>query len=219
MKRIISVLLMCVLSLSLFSCGPAKDPNAEEYANYISGLLNAIYLQDYKAYTEMTGESAEQAAVLYENSVQNTVDILKDHFLIDTSDEEIRSSLAGIVRQLYQKFSYEVVSADYSEDLKGYVVTINVTPVNFMANANAAYGPYVDDQNMRMLNKEFAALSEYEYNKLFAQGVVGLLQTAINSATSLEKVPVQLVLVADANGTVSVSDDDLNRISHKFIGN
>ncbi|MCI8515004.1 MAG: YlaF family protein [Lachnospiraceae bacterium] len=222
-KKWVLVLLAVFAAVCLAGCemgGPKEDPNAEQYNEYVMGLLDANFHGEYEAYMQMTGAGREDAEARYENAVNTLADSLKEYFLIDTNDAEIRDTLKEIAKELYLKSNYTAEEAILDEKTGRYSVNVRIDPLTFFTDVAPEVESYVSDMNTRVMNREFAEMSEADYEKQYAQGLVEILKNHVSSLRYGDAVTVNLVFTFDeANQSTYVTDEELAKVTARLLEN
>lgn len=222
-KKWVLVLLAVLTVLGLTGCKarePQEDPNAEQYNEYVTGLLDANFHGEYQAYMQMTGASKEDAQARYENSVNMLADSLKEYFLIDTKDTEVRETLREIAKELYLKSNYTAAEAILDEETGQYSVNVRIDPLTFFVDVADEVEAYVDDMNERVMNREFVDMSEADYEKTYAKGLVEILKSHVSSPRYGDPVTVNLAFTFDsANQTTYVTDEELAKVAARLLEN
>ena len=218
MKKTAAFILAVMMAFCMVGCGltSSEDPNAKEYENFAVALLDAIFKEDFTAYRNMTGESQSAMKVLYSNNVANTADEIKDHFGLRFMTPEEKEVLHGIVSQVYSKIRYSVTST--AQDAEGaYVVTIDLGVMDFIDLVQADLDAYVDDMNQKMVNRELDNLSTDEYDLLFKNEALKIMETRVNNTAVGEHLTVMLPFKMSADGSATITTDTLHMVSQKLL--
>lgn len=220
-KKWVLVLLMAAAVFCLSGCKekePEEDPNAEQYNEYVEGLLDVNFHGEFEAYMQMTGASREDAEARYENCVNTLADEMKEYFLIDTKDTEIRDTLREIAKELYLNSNYAAAEAILDETTGQYSVNVRIDPLTFFVDVEEEVEAYVDDMNNRVMEREFVDVSEADYEKIYAEGLVEILQDHVSSLSYGDAVTVNLKFTFDeANQTTFVTDEELAKVTARLL--
>ena len=221
MKKWTAVILAVAAVLSLSGCNLSmqkEDVNAEQYVEYAKSLMDANYHGDFTAYMELTGASEEDAQARYEGSVEVLASSLEGYYLIDARDETIRQEINGIARELYQKTNYTVENAVRDEETNLYSVSIRVDPLAILQDAEPEVNDYLDELNERMLNREFEDMTDAEYEKYYAEGIIEILKDNLAGMTYADPVYVTVTFSYDEETqTTYLNDEELARVAQKFL--
>ena len=219
MKKAVALFLAVMMAFCSMSCGlmPSnEDPNAQQYADFATGLLDAIFRENFTAYREMTGESETAVQRLYDNNVANTAHELKNHFGLRFMTTEDKEVLHEVVSKVYSKIRYTVTSTAQDEN-GAYVVTIDLGIMDFLDLVQKDLDAYVDEMNQKMVNRELDNLSTDEYDLLLKDEAVKIMQARVDNTAANEHISVQLPFKMGADGSATITTDTLHMVSQKLL--
>lgn len=216
MKRWMAIFLAAVMGVSLVGCGGKKkeDLNAEQYVAYAQGLMDASFHGQYATYMEMTGATEEEAQARYENRIDALAKGLAEYYLIETHTADVNNRLHVIAEEMYQKTAYSVANAVMDKGTGMYTLEIKVTPLAYLQDVEKPVGDYMDDLNTRMIAREFEDMSDTEYEAMYAEGILGILEEYLPTASYGEDEVVKVSFQYDATSqTTYISDEDLETVA------
>ncbi len=219
MKKWMTMFLAVAAALTMMGCGGEKeDLNAEQYVIYTQGLMDASFHGNYTTYMEMTGATADEAKARYENRVEALAEGLAEYFLIETRTADVNGRLRAIADEMYQRTSYKVKEAVLNEETQMYSVGVEIKPMAFLQDAADPVSDYMSDLNDRMLNREFEDMTDTEYEAMYADGLLKILEEKIQTASYLEEENMTLTFQYDeASQTTFISDEDLIKVARVMI--
>lgn len=211
--RLISGILAAALLagvVCLQGCIKEKNPNLKTYQEYVESLLNINYLGDYELYEQISGSN--NGAEVHEACIADYTDAMINCFAIEESvlTDGQKNALAAISEELCGKASYVVDEAVLSDGI--YTVQVNVKPLNYFETAKTKFDTYIDEFNNRAAQGEFLETSEEEYESEYAEGVIELLDAALDESTYSEETSYTVTILINEAGESYVGDDDLTAI-------
>lgn len=219
MKKRMALLLAAALMITaaFAGCGsPAEDDFARAY---VQGVLDTLYLgqynEDFLAITDY--ESADDLAEDYENGILVETDYFAYYFDVSLLTDETRTMLVELYKELYRFSKYQV--APSSGDESEYMVEVTISPIDVIKNVVEEDIEYYLESFQRLYdNGDFDSLTEAEYEDLYAQGIIALIQDRMADVGYLEDQTVTVSLIQDeADGLYYIQNDGLAEIDEYII--
>lgn len=216
MKRWVAFVLAAIMTFTMIGCGgkEKEDLNAEQYVTYAKGLMDASFHGEYTTYMELTGATEDEAQARYENRIVALAKGLAEYFLIETRTAEVNDRLYAIAEEMYQLTTYKVEAAVLDETTKMYTVNIVVTPMAYLQDVEEPVSDYLDDLNDRMIAREFEDMSDAEYEALYTEGMLEILEEYLPTASYVADETIKVTFQYDeASQTTFISDADLEKVA------
>ncbi|MBR5474455.1 MAG: hypothetical protein IKU83_03485 [Lachnospiraceae bacterium] len=216
MKRWVAFVLAAIMTFTMIGCGgkEKEDLNAEQYVTYAKGLMDASFHGEYTTYMELTGATEDEAQARYENRIIALAEGLAEYFLIETRTAEVNDRLYAIAEEMYQLTTYKVEAAVLDETTKMYTVNIVVTPMAYLQDVEEPVSDYLDDLNDRMIAREFEDMSDAEYEALYTEGMLEILEEYLPTASYVADETIKVTFQYDeASQTTFISDADLEKVA------
>lgn len=218
-KLTATVVIIALLTLLMVmqGCVKQENPNLKTYQEYVKSLLDVNYLGDYEMYEQISGSNNGED--IYNECIADVADTLAASFAIeeDMLSADMLERLNSVSKELCGKASYSVDKALYSDDI--YTVNVKVKSSNYFETAKVAFDIYIDDFNNRAANGEFLDMTEGEYETTYAEGVIELLEAALDECSYGEESSYIVTIQVNEAGESYVSDDDLSRVAELIFPN
>lgn len=217
-KRMLLLLAAALMITAAFAgCGsPAEDDFAK---TYVQGVLDTLYLgqynEDFLAITDY--ESVDELEEDYENGILVETDYFAYYFDVSLLTDATRSRLAELYKELYSFSKYQV--APSSGDENAYTVEVTVSPIDVIKKVVDEDMDYYLESFQRLYdNGDFDSLTEAEYEDLYAQGIIALIQDRMADVGYLEDQTVTVSLAQDeTDGLYYIQNDGLAQIDEYII--
>ncbi len=211
------VIALLTLLMVMQGCVKQENPNLKTYQEYVKALLDVNYHGDYEMYEQISG--SDNGADIHNECIADVAGLLAASFAIeeDMLSADMLERLNSVSEELCGKASYSVDEAVYSDDI--YTVKVNAESLNYFETAKTAFDTYIDDFNNRAANGEFLDMTEGDYETIYAEGVIELLEAALEECSYGEKSSYIVTIQVNENGESYVSDDDLSRVGQIIFPN
>lgn len=198
-KTLAAAAMLCLLLLC--GCGADFDPAA-----YVKGGLDVLYLGEVsEEYLELVVDTREECLAMYEENVLNEAENFGETFFVGVNDEP-DEALRDFFRAVFAKSSYEV--GEVTETETGYTVAVKISPIDIFTVSYEALEEHDRDFTRRFADGEFEELSGGEIEKLYLQGMIDILSSALDNCGYLDSVTVSLRLEKDEGGVFTVNSED-----------
>lgn len=208
--RKMSVLLVCVMVVSLFSGCAKFDPSA-----YVKALLDNAYLNDSTAFVEQKIGTAEEAAALYEEGIDAEMSGLIEGFDIS---EELQAEFRDFFESVFSQVKYTVGDAEKISN-EEYVVTVTYEQLNVFETTMSLYETATTDYIAEITEKATAG-EEVPSDEEMYEEVVRLLldsfEEAMASAT-YDEAATATVKVELINNVWTANENDLANLEMVFF--
>ena len=214
MKKLLSFAM--VLALCLSGCGKSGF-TAQDAADYVRGVLDQTYLGVFdEDYLERVGLTEEEARAGYETGLDVEYQYFIRYFEMEEQmlTEQTRSAITGLLADLYQQASYEVVPGEQKDE--GYEVRVTVAPIDLIAVVAEKYmedycaefaAKYADADPSQLSSGEVDAFW-LSYENDWAVGIVDLFREHEGELGHLEKRSLTVTVAPDEKGVYTLSDAD-----------
>ncbi len=192
MKKILSLLLTCVMLFSFGGCGAEVSPE-----EMVSTYLDALKKCDMKALEEY-GVSEKD----FLSGIVNESD--------DISDKE-KEQYDQLLKDLFSGITYEIKGSNISEDKKTATVDISIT--------NADLSKAFENYFSKIFSLAFSGLSEKELEKKSVETLLKEINTAAKGDKVTNTAKVKLTKNEDDVWTIDEKGNDafLNALSGGFF--
>lgn len=208
--RKMSVLLVCVMVVSLFSGCAKFDPSA-----YVKALLDNAYLNDSTAFVEQKIGTAEEAAALYEEGIDAEMSGLIEGFDIS---EELQAEFRDFFESVFSQVKYTVGDAEKISN-EEYVVTVTYEQLNVFETTMSLYETATTDYIAEITEKATAG-EEVPSDEEMYEEIVRLLldsfEEAMASAT-YDEAATATVKVELINNVWTANENDLANLEMVFF--
>lgn len=212
-KRRTALSVICLLLIfSLTAC----TANVEKrYQTYIKSLIAINYLGATKDYIEASGANQEDADALYQANIDLLTDNILTYYNITIDDApEMREQFETLAKNIYSKVNYKVDKA--RKDGSVYVVDVTIYPINLFSQTSADVTAYVDGFNTEVKSGTYNDYSLTDYETVFAQGLIDILNTGCESMTYADPQVVTVEIIEDGD-TYYISDRQFREIDAAMI--
>ena len=212
--KVMALALAAALCLGLLSgCGSFSA------SELVKSNLDLIYLDQYSDdYLKKVGLDKEQAEQQYEGGLEVEAEYFADLFSIelDTCGDEVRQQIIDLYRQIYTHSKYEVGTESRSGDT--YLVQLTVYPIDiFQKVADEDTDSFWENMQTRADAGEFADMTDEEYEVAWAQAVIDMVATRIDSIDYLDPQTISVQVVKGEDNVYVIDDSDFNRIDSLMI--
>lgn len=204
-----------ILLIIMQGCVKQENPNLKTYQEYVKSLLDVNYYGDYEMYEQIS--SSDNGEDIHNECIADLADTLAESFAIedDMLSADMLERFNSISKELCSKAAYTVDKAVYSDNI--YTVKVNVKSLNYFETAKAAFDIYIDDFNNRAVEGEFLDMTEGEYETLYAEGVIELLETSLEECSYGDDSSYIVTISVNEAGESYVSDDDLSHVAELIL--
>lgn len=211
-KRLALTLVCMLLLCSLTAC----TANVEKrYQTYIKSLIAINYLGATKDYIEASGANQEDADALYQANIDLLTDNILTYYSVNIDDApEMRAQFESLAKNIYSKVNYKVDKA--RKDGSVYLVDITIYPINLFAQTSAEVTAYVETFNSDVKAGTYNDYSLTDYETVFAQGLIDILNTGCENMTYADSQVVTVEIIEDGN-KYYISDRDFMKIDAAMI--
>lgn len=211
-KKLLSILLCCVLIFSLTGC---RDRKIDKYQDYVKSLISINYMGATEDYIKTTGANKEDAEALYQSNAEHLANNILAYYNITITDAEaMREGYVELAKSIYSKVNYKVSEA--RKDGSVYLVDVTIYPINLFSQSAADVTAYVDRFNTDVKDGIYNEYTLEQYETVFSTGMLEILNDACLNMTYAEPVVVTVEIVEDGN-TFYISDRDFLRIDAAMI--
>lgn len=223
-KRAAALGLALCLALGLSACG---DKESEQVQKLVQGNLDVIYLNKADPeYLELVESSENEAEQDYLDGLEAEAEYFSRYFSIVNTDynesyddlsDELKQAIMDLYDEIYSHTKYEVQPAVKQDD-GSYTVKVLIDPINIMQLASDAADSYeaFDEINAKypdqMTDEEWAA-----YNNEYGMACVDLVRSQMDSLGYLDQKSIVLQYEEDADGYMSINEDDWRKIDEYII--
>lgn len=192
-KRIPAFLLVCAMMLGLTACSGNEE---KRYQTYIRSLIAINYLGATKDYIEASGANEEDAENLYNENVALLTDNLLTYYGVTIDDApEMRAPFEELAKHIYSKVNYKVDKA--RKDGSVYLVDVTIYPIDLFAQTSEEVIAYVESFNTDVKAGVYNDYTLTEYETVFAQGLLDILNAGCDNMSYAEPVVVTVEIVED----------------------
>lgn len=211
-KKIIAVILACMVCLSFAACGGKKT---KKYQKYVNDLITANYLGATDDYIEATGANKSDAEEMYENNKLRLAGALESYYGLNiNSDDELFDDLKELAGIIYGAAKYSA-----GEPVKkggSYQIDVTVYPIDILNQTDEEVKAYVDSFNERVSAGEFNNYEKETYEHEFAEGIVDILKTAVKDMKYADPQTITVTIIVEGD-TFYISNDDFIKIDDAMI--
>lgn len=219
MKKVLALLLGAMLCLSVLAgCGSSFDAG-----NLVQGNLDLIYLNKYtNSYLESVDMTKDEADNEYESGIAVEVDYFIDYFYLDMDycDASVEDQIAELYREIYDHSKYEVGEVTKSGD--NYLVSLTIYPIDVISKVveedwETFCTEWTDEMTEKVNNGEVDAEDSVAIENSWAQGVIALVKSRLDSVGYLNPQTISVQVVSNENGIYSIDSGDFSRIDGLII--
>lgn len=224
-KRICAAALALCLVL-LCACGGKKQPEPTaaptptpfDAGAYVKGGLDAVYLGQYSPeYVAMLGITEEKCAESYERGIQVSLEVFAGYFSIELNacSEQVRQSLAGLMRTLYGCAKYEVGTP--AETAGGYTVEVTVYPIAAVQQVAQEDYPVFTQEVARKVAAGELDRSGQNFADWWAQQLAALVSARLTAPEYLDAQTVTVTLGKNGDGAYAFSGSSLSDVDALIV--
>ena len=211
-KRISAFLLLLAMMLGLTACSGNEE---KRYQTYIKSLIAINYLGATKDYIEASGANETDAQNLYNANIELLTDNLLTYYGVKIDDApEMRTQFEELAKHIYSKVNYKVDKA--RKDGSVYLVDITIYPINLFQQTADEVVAYVDAFNADVKAGVYNDYTLSEYETVFAQGLLDILNTGCENMTYADPEVVTVEIVEEGD-KFYIKDRDFIAIDSAMI--
>ncbi len=223
LNRICAAALTLCLVL-LCACGgedqpePTPTPVPFDAGAYVKGGLDAVYLGQYSPeYIAMLGITEEECAESYERGIQVSLEVFAGYFSIelDACSEQVRQSLAELMRTLYACAKYEVAAP--VETAGGYTVEVTVCPIAAVQQVAQEDYPVFTQEVARKVAAGELDRSGQNFADWWAQQLAALVSARLVAPEYLDAQTVTVTLGKNSDGAYAFSGSSLSDVDALIV--
>lgn len=209
LKKSVSILLLIVFTLSVTGCS-RFDPE-----QYVESTLNFNFKGEVEAYAEFVNKSAESLQQEYDQMVADTdVENFKTFFDISFVSDETKEEIISFYKELFSHAKYNISGSEKSDD--GYSVTVIVSPLDIFYQSNEDLNTFVAEFNENNQNFVYEDLTDEEYDDVYAQGILKVLNQHLESVGYLED-RTYTVKVIKSNNSYSIDSTSFDAVCQDVV--
>lgn len=215
MKHIKKKLLIVLSALVVFTTMMAGCGQSFDASKYLQAILDNSYKNDPSGILEQKIGTKEEANAIYEEGIQNNVDIVTAEIPLT---EESEARLRDLFCQVYANSKYTVGEAEKQDD-DSYLVTVTYQPVSIMSDSETIFEEKVteltNDISDRVASGE--EISEEEINTLVVDAYIDCLNDAMNSFTYGEESSMQVRVAKNSDNVYEPDSSDLETLENAIL--
>lgn len=214
MKRLTRTLALPLLALALLCTGCSARFDASAY---VDALLRNIYLDDSTSYMKLVDVTAEEAHDAYIEGLEAESEVLFSFLSFDSNyiSDETRQRVLDLYGQIYQHSKFEV--EDAAKSGKGYTVVVRIYPIDIFEKAADEMSAYVDVFVEKIMNGDYADLSDEEVETSYQDGLLKILESKLSSIGNLDPIEQTVQIKEDTDGLWGMSDEDFQNLDTYII--
>lgn len=207
--------LTCICLLLIVTMTGCSANVEKRYQSYIKSLIAINYLGATKDYIEASGANEADADALYQKNIDLLTDNILTYYSVNIEDApEMREGFEALARNIYSKANYKVDKA--RKDGSVYLVDITIYPIHLFAQTSAEVTAYVNSFNEEVKAGTYNDYSLADYETVFAQGLLDILNSGCENMTYAEPEIVTVEIIEDGE-RYYISDRDFMAIDTAII--
>ena len=208
-RKLVSLLLVLIFTLAVTGCS-RFDP-----AQYVEATLDFNFKGEIEAYAEIVDKSADTLEQEY-NLMMETTDVenFKTFFDIGSISDETKVKVISFYQELFTKANYETTGTEKVDD--GYEVTVEVSPLDIFYQSHEDVNAFIAEFNENNEDLAYADLTESEYEDVYAQGVLEVLQKHLDSVGYLERRTFTVKVLKD-NNSYSIDSEGFDAVCEAVV--
>lgn len=217
MKRKLSLLvaILILLSLSFSGCSRFRQDKFDA-PGYVKAILDSTYKGKMPEKDGVLDTTEDKVQSNFDTSMEKTAKNFAAYYGIENPSQEILDSFTEWMKKVYSQSSYKVTADESSSD-KVYNVVVTLQPINILDASENSVNKYIRDFNANNKSKKFAEYTKEQYNALYANGLLKLLNDYADSMTYREEVTVPVLVSLSDDNRYQADPNALNEISRKII--
>lgn len=216
-KHLVLITTVILLASSLSGCGLFRNYK-KEYMAYVKGILDVNYKGEFDEYRKLTKASEEETQKVYDDGIAYFCTALMNYYgLQDIEGSDIKPQFTELAKNIYKKASYEVTGAEKSSGT--YTVDITIYPIDILTITHDDVVAYIEDFNNRVDAGEFNEYDREQYEITYAQGIIDILNKALEQSGNLEEAKNITVTIINDGEVYYISDADFLALDNAIIDN
>lgn len=184
---------------------------------YVDACISFLYRGEFDAYMEQVEISLGEAQKDYQAGIESEVQFLLNQFDCPEVTPQVTKSLTQFYTDLYKKTKFEIKNTT-KIDNDTYSVSVEIYPLDTFKNARDEINDFIDSFNARNDEGEFADMTVIEYDSIFMEGVLAVLNTYLSKTDYLEPQTILVQVVRDPeDGMWGIPDVDAQNIDNLII--
>lgn len=224
-KRVISVLLVCIIVISISGCSGLKNLFSKKSFNaglFVKGCMDSRYLgQVDDEYLKNIDISKQAILDSYEDNLAFEAELffIKFDIASDSIDSGYKEEVIELYRTILSKSKYEIGNTVKSGD--NYLVSVTIYPIDvFKQLVEEDRNDFLDKWNNRYDSGEFDSKNDSEIAVEWANSILGLVRDRADKIGYLEPETISVQVVPETTGNdlrYTISDNDATRIDGLVI--
>lgn len=220
-KRIITLLLVAVLSISMSACSSLGSKSLEEgMSQLVQGNLDSLYLDKHsKEYLDLVNADEEECHSDYIDAINTEAEFFAYYFDISYPTQEILDEIGELYKEIYSKSKYIVNDASQLDE-NTYAVKVQIQPIdiiqlaidNSSAQLAAFTEKYQDVDVMEMSDEEYQA-----YDADWASAVIQLVRSQLPYMGYMDEQSIAVQIVKGDDDVWRIADGDMIKIDDLII--
>ena len=200
-----------LLIFTLAAAGCARfDP-----AQYVMSTLDFNFKGEVEQYAKIVDKSADTLQKEYDQMMEWTdLENFKTFFDIDSTSDETNALVISFYKELFAKADYKASGTEKTED--SYEVTVKVAPLDIFYQSYEDINAFVAEFNENNKNFVYADLADYEYEDVYARGVLDVLKNHLDSVGYLKERTFTVRIQKDHN-SYSINAEDFDAVCEAVV--
>lgn len=196
-KAVLGVMLACIV------CTTACKGQDFDASGYVKSSLDAVFHQEYKAYSEFRNLSEDEAKAEVEEDFDKTIEQEFGEFA-DATEGGI-DTYSQIMRKVNQLAKYEVGEAKKTDD-GNYTVTVTVEPSDVYQTLQA--------NTEEVTNQKISDGQNPLDPDVFASILVESIQKSIDNNTYGEAQEVEVSVIKDDSNVYNLDESEVDKLGN-----
>ena len=213
-KGIVAVLALCLSLTLLVGCGSSYTAR-----ELVEDTLNLYYLdQPSEAYMMMLGLTEDEAHQRFEDWLNMEIPFFCGLYEVelDSCEPQIEPQIAELYHKIYAHSKFEVGETTKTGD--DYSVSVTIWPIDILQKVydNEMEG-FAADLSEKIASGNYDALTDEEFETLWAQGVIDLVNAHLDELDYLEAQTMEIRVEKDSDNVYSVNVTDFQNADELIL--
>lgn len=217
MKKIKSLILPLLIITALLFTGCSRfQKKSFDAPGYIKAILDATYLGAMPQKENVIDTTEEKVKAEYDASMTRAAQTFASYYGIKNPSQEILDQFEQWVKKVYSKSSYDVKEGESDSD-NIYKVTVVLRPIDILSTSENTVNKYIKDFDNQNKKKKFSGYTEEQYNAVYAEGLLKLLNEYADSITYREEENITVTVALNSEDKYQADSTALSDIAKKII--
>lgn len=208
-----------LLSLALCAGLLAGCGNSYTAKDLVKDTLDLYFLDSpSERYLEQVNMTAEEAHDAFEHWLSLEIPFFCREFEVelDSCQAQIETQIVELYHEIYRHSKYEVGESGKSGS--AYPVEVTIYPIDILQKVFDSYlDGYAADFNERIASGAYDGISEVEFETLWAQGVIDLVNEHLGELDHLAPETMTVRVEKDTDGLYFVNTEDFQRADELIL--